>query len=228
MDWAKIHWKEDGQPEAPDFDDIYFSHLGGLDESNHVFINGNQLRERFKNALQFTIIETGFGTGLNFLAAWKLWQEVAPADSTLHFISTEKFPVNPEDLKKALSLWSDLTPLADQLLTNYIKLTEESTVKFNKNVKLALHIGDVSSTLPTITEKADCWFLDGFTPAKNPEMWQDTLYQDMAKLSHTGTTFATFTSAGAVRRGLEAAGFMVRKQKGFAYKKEMISGIFNP
>ena len=228
MRWAHIDWKEDGQPEAPDFGDVYFSALGGLDETNHVFLNGNRLRERFKTAQHFTIIETGFGTGLNFLATWKLWQEVAPTDATLHYISTEKFPLTLEDLSKALSLWQELEPLPTSLLTNYINILKQPSVNINNNLKISLHIGDVKETLPRITEKADAWFLDGFSPSKNPDMWQQELYQNMASLSHTGTTLATFTSAGHVRRGLEKEGFVMSKQKGFAHKREMITGIFRP
>lgn len=228
---AHVTWRpnENGQPQPYSslFNDVYFSSDDGLAETNYVFLQGNILAERFNTLDQFTIIETGFGTGLNFLCAAQLWLSIAPAQATLHFISVEKHPLSLHDLVKALQLFPSLQPLAAHLIAQYPQILSEKTISlFNQRVKLTLMIGDASQCLSGFQHKADAWFLDGFAPAKNPDMWGETLFAQMARLSHTQTTFATFTSAGAVRRGLQAAGFKINKCAGFGKKREMLHGCF--
>ncbi|MEQ1601224.1 MAG: bifunctional tRNA (5-methylaminomethyl-2-thiouridine)(34)-methyltransferase MnmD/FAD-dependent 5-carboxymethylaminomethyl-2-thiouridine(34) oxidoreductase MnmC [Methylophilaceae bacterium] len=226
---AKLSW-QDGQPHSLQFDDIYFSSDSGLDETTHVFLTHNHLPARWKTmqARLFSIVETGFGTGLNFLCAWQLWQQCAPVSARLHFISTEKFPLTLADLKQALDFWPQLAEQRDALLAQYQWLTPgfQRLTFEDGRVTLTLLIGDICETLPQLRAKVDAWFLDGFSPAKNPEMWQPSLFEQMAKLSHAETTFATFTSAGIVRRGLEAAGFCVKKVAGFGRKREMLCGHY--
>lgn len=224
-----LEW-QDGQPYSTKYADVYFSRDSGLDETRHVFLAKNQLQQRWQalESSRFTIAETGFGSGLNFLCAWQLWNECAPQDARLHFISTEKYPLSPEDLKRALNLWPQLAGEAEQLFAQYQWLTPGfHQLKFEQgHVTLTLLIGDVQDTLPLLRANVDAWFLDGFAPAKNPGMWQQPLFESMARLSHAQTTFATFTSAGDVRRGLQSAGFTVNKVTGFGRKREMLCGYY--
>lgn len=225
---AALIWRN-GQPYSTAFDDVYFSSDDGLLETEYVFIQGNALISRWQSLADssFTILETGFGTGLNFLCACKAWLEHAPANALLHFISVEKYPLRYADMQKALQHWQTLRPIASELLTQYETLLNTGTTTlFNNRIRLQVLFGDATECLSKINTKADAWFLDGFAPSKNPQMWQPALFEQMARLSHSETTFATFTSAGVVRRGLAAAGFKVNKQPGFGKKREMISGYF--
>ncbi|HYN53545.1 MAG TPA: tRNA (5-methylaminomethyl-2-thiouridine)(34)-methyltransferase MnmD [Methylotenera sp.] len=231
---AKIEWR-DGQPYASAFQDVYFSSDDGLLETEYVFLQGNNLISRWQqpdlhvvNQNVFTIAETGFGTGLNFLCAAKLWLKIGPKDTKLHFISTEKYPLSLQDMTNALAYWPDLNLLTLPFLAQYQTMLDkkEPVLLFNDRVQLTLLIGDATTHLNDIQTKVDAWFLDGFAPSKNPEMWQAALFEQMARLSNDQTTFATFTSAGDVRRGLTTAGFEVNKRAGFGKKREMLMGRF--
>ncbi len=226
---AKLEWREK-QPYSRMYGDVYFSSDSGLDETRYVFLEHNQLSQRWK-ALDkdiFTIAETGFGTGLNFLSAWDLWNQVANKCARLHFVSTELHPLSSSDLAQALSIWPQLKHLSDQLISKYDDLIAGwHRFEFdNGRITLTLLIGHASNTLPELVAQVDAWFLDGFSPAKNPEMWRQSLFQTMAKLSTSHTTFATFTSASIVRKGLESAGFKVNKYPGYGKKREMLSGFY--
>jgi tRNA U34 5-methylaminomethyl-2-thiouridine-forming methyltransferase MnmC len=226
---AKIEWRGN-QPYSTTFGDVYFSSDDGLLETEYVFLQGNKLASRWQQLAtnQFTIIETGFGTGLNFLCAARLWLDNAPREATLHFISVEKFPLTLEDISSSLQSWADLGMVKAPLLAQYSNLLQhqEPITLFDDRIQLTLLIGDATTLLSQIENKADAWFLDGFAPAKNPEMWQPALFEKMAMLSRDNTTFATFTSAGAVRRGLLAEGFEVNKRSGFGKKREMLTGHY--
>ncbi|WP_028535289.1 bifunctional tRNA (5-methylaminomethyl-2-thiouridine)(34)-methyltransferase MnmD/FAD-dependent 5-carboxymethylaminomethyl-2-thiouridine(34) oxidoreductase MnmC [Paludibacterium yongneupense] len=226
---ARLDW-QDGQPYSSRYEDIYFSRDSGLDETRHVFLHHNALPERFaalSNDSHFVIAETGFGTGLNFLCAWQCFLEHAPPGARLHFVSTERFALAADDLEQALALWPQLADLGKQLLCQYPLLTPGwHRMNFAETrITLTLLVGDALETLPRLEARVDAWFLDGFSPAKNPDMWQPALFQTMARLSAPGATFATFTSAGFVRRGLSAVGFRVEKVPGFANKREMSRGV---
>jgi len=253
---ADIQWENGQQPLSLQFKDYYFSLKNGLEESQYVYIQHNQLEQRWQQRLDnpvFTIAETGFGTGLNFLAAWKLWQHCKPTTATgeqarLHFISTEKFPLSPLDLKKALDLWPELKPLSTQLIEHYPPQPTVGTHRLslgNGDVILTLIVGDATNSFcqlhPCATKGApapnnyqfgshpltiDAWFLDGFSPAKNPDMWNQKLFTSIAKLSNKMSTFATFTAASAVRKQLTLAGFVCTKDQGFGGKREMLYGCF--
>ncbi|MEQ1488890.1 MAG: tRNA (5-methylaminomethyl-2-thiouridine)(34)-methyltransferase MnmD [Methylotenera sp.] len=224
-----MEWRN-GQPFACDFQDVYFSTDNGLLETDYVFLLGNDLAKRWLDAdLQtFNIAETGFGTGLNFLCASKLWLEIAPQNAVLHFISVEKYPLSLQDITSALYLWPQLNSVSEPFLAQYKSLISDvqSISLFENKVQLSLLIGDATECYSQMNEKIDAWFLDGFAPAKNPDMWQQALYQQMARLSKPTTTFSTFTSAGDVRRGLISAGFKVSKRAGFGKKREMLTGKF--
>jgi tRNA 5-methylaminomethyl-2-thiouridine biosynthesis bifunctional protein len=235
---AKLQWNGD-TPEAEHFGDIYFSRENGLEESRYVFLEGNRLRERWQQlppTASFVIGETGFGTGLNFLLAWQLWQQTAPANAQLFFITTELFPLTHADLTRALSFWPELEPLSKQLLQQYPALTPGfHWLRFPASrVSLLLLLGDANETLPQLADShhpdisranpwaVDAWFLDGFAPAKNPQLWQQDLLAHITALSKSGSTLATFTAAGQVRRDLAALGFSVQKIPGYGSKREMI------
>jgi tRNA 5-methylaminomethyl-2-thiouridine biosynthesis bifunctional protein len=217
-----------GAPRSDQFDDIYFSAEDGLAETQHVFIQGNDLPRAWAGKNSFVICETGFGTGLNFLTAWKLFDETAKNAQGLDFISFEKYPLTSKAIKSALAPWAQyFGRRIDTLCDNYpLRIAGFHRIKMSSNITLTLIFDDVNDAIQQISTTVDCWFLDGFTPAKNPDMWSDTLFQNMAQLSRKGTSFATFTAAGDVRRGLTESGFSVEKKKGFGRKRDMIAGKF--
>lgn len=230
---AQLNWDEHGQPLSSQFDDVYFSRASGLAESQHVFIKHNQLPERFA-ALQdndtFVIGETGFGTGLNFLCAWQCFNQHAPANTRLHFISVEKYPLQHSDLSQALALWPQLSELREQLLQQYSAIHQgfQHIQLDHGRITLTLLIGDVLEMLQQVDGQIDAWFLDGFAPSKNPDMWNEHVFAQLARLAQPDATLATFTSAGFVRRGLIAAGFAMQRVPGFGRKREMLAGQFQP
>lgn len=207
-----------GSPRSKEFDDVYFSAEDGLAETRHVFLDGNGLADAWLGQDHFTICETGFGTGLNFLAVWKRFEETAAADQSLHFISFEKYPLEISEIEAALQ------PFADEFTAQMPVYLEQHPNIETARVKLTLIIGDVNEELPKLEMPVDAWFLDGFKPSSNPEMWSETVFENMARLSHSGTTLATFTAAGFVRRGLQAAGFEIEKVPGYGRKREMVIG----
>ena len=228
---AQLDWDDQGQPLSRTFGDVYFSRTSGVEETRYVFLAHNRLAERFA-ALpaggRLVIGETGFGTGLNFLCAWQLFEQVAPADAHLHFVSVEKYPLTRADLERALALWPELAPLAEQLLTQYVAMHPgfQRLVLAGGRVILTLLVGDVLDCLPQLDARIDAWFLDGFSPAKNPQMWTAEVFAQLARLSAPGASLATFASTGFVRRGLTEAGFKVARVKGFEHKWEMLAGAF--
>ncbi|WP_229721968.1 bifunctional tRNA (5-methylaminomethyl-2-thiouridine)(34)-methyltransferase MnmD/FAD-dependent 5-carboxymethylaminomethyl-2-thiouridine(34) oxidoreductase MnmC [Marinobacterium nitratireducens] len=229
IEHAQLRWEAD-TPVSGRFDDIYFNKDGGHAETAHVFLDGNRLRERFAavETGDFTIAETGFGTGLNFLCARALWLRLAPPPARLHFVSVEKFPLRREDLSRALAHWPEFADGSTQLLAQY----PPGAPGFHRlelddgRVRLTLMLGDAIDSYSQLEARVDAWFLDGFAPAKNPDMWQPGLFAQMARLSHAGTTLATFTAAGFVRRGLQEVGFAMEKAPGFGRKREMLRGAF--
>jgi len=228
---AQLDWDDQGRPYSRVFDDVYFSDLSGLEETRYVFIEQNRLKERFA-ALpadgRLVIGETGFGTGLNFLCAWQLFEEQAVAGARLHFVSVEKYPLTAPDLRRALALWPELKPFADQLLTQYVAIHQgfQRLVLDGGRVTLTLLIGDALEQLPQLDAQIDAWFLDGFAPAKNPDMWTAELFAELARLAAPDSTISTFTSTGWVRRLLNAAGFKMKRTPGIGHKWEILRGAF--
>ncbi|HEY0894708.1 MAG TPA: bifunctional tRNA (5-methylaminomethyl-2-thiouridine)(34)-methyltransferase MnmD/FAD-dependent 5-carboxymethylaminomethyl-2-thiouridine(34) oxidoreductase MnmC [Cellvibrio sp.] len=239
IDHAQLQWGEDGQPVSSTFGDVYFSRANGLEETRHVFLQHNQLHERWQQlntGEHFTIAETGFGSGLNFLAAWQLWLTAAPTDAQLHFVSVEKFPLTKLDLQRALALWPELNEFTTQLIDAYPVFVGTGFHRLSfmdGRIKLTLIINDaaagftqlLATTHPAFANycaKIDAWFLDGFAPSKNPQMWSDELFTAISQLSHAGTTAATFSAAAIVKQGLRFAGFNIQKVPGFGRKREMV------
>jgi tRNA 5-methylaminomethyl-2-thiouridine biosynthesis bifunctional protein len=242
---AELDWSDQQVPSASNYGDIYFSGQQGLEESRYVFLENSHFSDRWQqladNSL-FTIAETGFGTGLNFLSAWQLWRQTAPATARLHFISTEKHPLTLADIQRALAAWPELDSMVEPLLAQYPLLTPgHHLLKFDGGqVTLQLLFGDAIASLDQLRSSnhpqwqtssphsIDAWFLDGFAPGRNPSLWNNTLYSLLADLSHADSTVATFTAVGDVRRGLTEQGFRMEKMKGFGKKREMLRGRFDP
>ena len=230
---ANIAWDNTGFPLSIDFNDVYFSRENGLKEAYYVYLQQNDLFQRFsklKYKQSFTIFETGFGSGLNFIAAWDLFEKIASEDAILNFISVEKFPLASNDLRKILKLWPILGKYADKLYDNYRNILHKrfNYLIFNRGrVRLTLIFDDICHVFSAIsTKKIDAWFLDGFSPLKNPDMWSTDLFKNMAEISHSKTTYSTYTAAGEIKRGLANSGFSVNRIKGYGKKRHMIKGGF--
>ncbi|MCV3271648.1 tRNA (5-methylaminomethyl-2-thiouridine)(34)-methyltransferase MnmD [Roseobacter sinensis] len=217
---ADVAWKANGVPVSTRFDDPYFSLEDGLAETRHVFLHGNGLPERFVDG--FHIAELGFGTGLSFLATLRAWQQAA-SPGRLIFTSFEAFPLRRADLHLALEPFEDLGDLRDLLTAQWHPVGGRFEIV--PGVCLELVIGDARETVPPWTRRADAWYLDGFAPAKNPELWSETLMQEVGAHTAVGGTFATYTAAGFVRRALDGAGFDVRRVPGFGRKRHMSTGV---
>jgi tRNA U34 5-methylaminomethyl-2-thiouridine-forming methyltransferase MnmC len=212
---AELEWRDGRIPVSSRFDDPYFSLDNGLAETNHVFLTGNGFPERFKDG--FHIAELGFGSGLNLLAALKLWRDTGQ-QGTLQFTSFEAFPMQPSDMIRAQREFGELSDIAAE----FAPLWQDAPTKITlPDLDFHLIQGDARSTLPTWPGRADAWFLDGFSPAKNPELWQPDLMADVARHTAPHGTVATYTAAGFVRRGLADAGFTVTRSPGYGRKRHM-------
>jgi tRNA 5-methylaminomethyl-2-thiouridine biosynthesis bifunctional protein len=228
---GELEWRA-GQPFSRRFGDVYFSRDSGIAETRHVFLAGNALHERWASlaaGAPFVVAETGFGTGLNFLCAWALWEEVAPRDARLHYVSIEAYPLARDEIVRALALWPPLAPYRDALAARWEAFAPgwHRLAFASGRVILTLLVGDIAAVLPRLDAVVDAWFLDGFAPARNPGMWSPAALTQVAHLSRPGTTFATYTAASEVRRNLEAVGFVVRKETGFGQKREMLAGTLD-
>ena len=234
---ADLEWQQiDGidVPVSKQFGDVYFSKDNGLLETRHVFLNGNDLPERLSNLQPFeyfSVGETGFGTGLNILALWQLWQQVRPNNhSHLHAISVEKFPLSKTDLIRALNVWPELKPIADQLIAQYpYPIAGCHRLCFPKErFSLDLWLGDAHDVFPSMakTSRVNAWFLDGFAPACNPDIWEEQVLNHIVRLSGIGTTFSSFSVAGVLKRGLTQHGISISRPRGYKHKREMLKAIW--
>lgn len=218
-------------PHHVEYGDSYFSDAGGPAESEHVFIQNNQLADRFSQLshASFAIGELGFGTGLNFLLTWQLWRERASPAKTLDFVSVEAEPLTTEQLAQAQAPWTPLSELASELRDACSDLHPGFNLRVldGGRVRLLLLVGDVSAMLPELQAKIDAWFLDGFSPAKNPAMWSDETMREVARLSRSDATFSTYSVAGSLRKALIGAGFDIEKRPGFGRKREMLAGCYS-
>ena len=211
-----LDWRDETIPVSLRFDDPYFSLAGGLEETRHVFLTGNSLPDRFRDGFQ--IAELGFGTGLNLLAVLLAHQ----GPGHLYYTSFEAFPMTAPDIARALGAFPELAAVAGMFLSQWA--TGATTLSF-PHLTATIILGDARLTLPAWDGKADAWFLDGFSPAKNPELWSDELLAEVARHTAPGGTFATYTAAGHVRRALSDAGFTVTRQPGFGRKRHMSVGV---
>ncbi|MGK7753531.1 MULTISPECIES: tRNA (5-methylaminomethyl-2-thiouridine)(34)-methyltransferase MnmD [unclassified Roseovarius] len=211
---AELEWRDGDVPVSTRFDDPYFSLENGLAETRHVFLGGNDLPARFRDG--FHVAELGFGTGLNFLTALQAWR-AEDVSGTFHFTSFEAFPMAPAQITRALSVFRDL-PVEALGLEDGDPFGDTTR---GSDYTLRIIIGDARATLPQWDNQADAWFLDGFSPAKNPELWEESLMRQVGQHTAPGGTAATYTAAGFVRRGLQAAGFEVDRVPGYGRKRHM-------
>jgi tRNA U34 5-methylaminomethyl-2-thiouridine-forming methyltransferase MnmC len=212
---AAIEWRDGVIPVSTQFDDPYFSIGSGLEETRHVFLAGNDLPARLTSG--FHVAELGFGTGLNMLALALMWH----GEETLKFTSFEAFPMHTDDIRTALNAFPDVAARAEPFLSAWAQGLRCFRVE---NVEVEVIIGDARDTLSAWTGKADAWFLDGFSPAKNPELWNAELMAQVGAHTADGGTFATYTAAGHVRKSLGDAGFEVQRSAGFGRKRHMSCG----
>lgn len=211
------------------FKDVYCSQEDGLAEKRHVFLQGNGLPERWKIPCTkpFIIAETGFGMGLTFLATWQAWENAQSLRPALHYLSIDKELLPGDAIGQLGKQWPELSPYTTCLLSRYSHtLAGRVSIELTPTLTLTLLAGDIHDMLPLITLPVDAWYLDGFAPAKNPDMWTDDLFNRMRLHTNYGGTVATYTAASLVRNGLKQAGFDVSKIRGYGKKRDMLVGRF--
>ena len=216
---ADVDWRDSGVPVSRQFDDPYYSLEDGVAETRHVFLAGNSLPGRFRDG--FHVAELGCGTGLNFLVTLAAWR-ASNTDGKLHFTSFEAFPLPMADMIRALNAFDGLDM---DFIVDDADQTHLSPRIHGPDFELHVIYGDARDTLPDWNGVADAWFLDGFSPAKNPELWGDELMAAVGQHAAAGGTFATYTAAGFVRRALDGAGFAVERVPGFGRKRHMSRGV---
>ena len=223
---ADLAFAADGTPRSDAYDDVYHAAAGALEQASHVFLAGNDLPRAWRGRHRFVILETGFGLGLNFLAAWRAWRDDPQRCERLHFVSVERHPVRPDDLIRLHQRWPELAELSAAMLRDWPPAVPGlHRLHFDQGaVTLTLALGDAAQLLPNLAVTADALFLDGFSPAKNPELWSARIAHALAGLSRPGTTLATWTVAASVRDNLSRAGFVLDRRDGFASKRDMLVG----
>jgi tRNA 5-methylaminomethyl-2-thiouridine biosynthesis bifunctional protein len=219
-----------GTPYSPEYGDVYHSAESGPGQARHVFLGGNDLPARWAGARVFTILETGFGLGLNFLATWQAWRADPARSERLHFVSIEKHPFAREGLATLHAHYPEFTSLGAELQAAWpLPLPGLHRLHFEDGrVTLTLAFGDIADVLPKLRLAADAIFLDGFAPDRNPNMWATAVMKGLARLARPGATAATYTTARAVRDALAAAGFVPEQRPGFGRKRQMLAARFSP
>lgn len=220
----------DGVPYAEAFGDVYHSADGGLAQARHVFLNGNLLPGRWRDRERFVILETGFGLGLNFLATWMAWRDDPKRPRQLHYVAIEKHPFGADDLAQLHAIWPELAALSQELLAAWPPLVPgfHRLLLDHGRVMLTLIFGDITDCLPEVDAIADAFYLDGFSPGKNPDMWAPRLLERLNRLAAPDATLATYTVSAVVRKALAQGGFVCEKRPGFGRKREMLTGRFAP
>ncbi len=224
---ARLQFTADGTPWSETYGDIYHSSHGGPAQARHVFLGGNDLPRRWQGRERFIILETGFGLGLNFLATWATWRADPQACGRLHFVSVEKHPFSAGDLARAQAAWPEFAPLAAELQAAW-PLLVPGVHRLNLDrgrVVLTLVFGDARHWLRRLDLAADALYLDGFSPARNPELWTPEICKALARLAAPGATLATWAVSGELRRALAAQGFTLARAPGFARKRHMLTGF---
>lgn len=227
---ARLAYADDGTPWSESYGDVYHAAAGGPGQARHVFLQGNHLPERWRSAQRFTILETGFGTGLNFLATWSAWRTCPSGPARLHYIAAEKHPFEVSDLTRLHAVWPEFSDESAALRRLWPTLTpgfHRLELDGGKLI-LTLLLGDAVDTLPRLRARVDAFYLDGFSPARNPELWSPELCRTLARLAAPKATLATWSVAGQVREALGEAGFDLDKMPGYGHKREMLIGRFAP
>lgn len=230
---ATVAFRPNGSPYSPLYGDIYHSVVGSVAQAQYVFLHGNGLPGRWQGRPDFTVLESGFGMGINFLTTWAAWRADASRGGRLHFVSIEKHPFSADDLRLTHAATIDDAPvaaLAQALADAWPDLAPGThTLAFdNDHVTLTLIFDDAVTVLPTLCLRADAFYLDGFAPAKNPELWTPSVFESLGRLANEDATFSTYTSAGDVKRALLQAGFEYKKVPGFGWKRAMLIGKYLP
>ncbi len=223
---TRLDFTDDGTPWSDIFGDVYHSARGGVGQAHHVFLAGNGLPARWRGRHRFVVLETGFGLGLNFLATWAAWRSDPQRCARLHFVSCELHPFSSADLERVHGRWPEFGSLAHELRANWPELTPgvHRLHLDDERVTLTLYFGDARDGLAQLDLRADALFLDGFSPARNPDLWSPRIFHLLARLAAPDATLATWSVAGEVREGLRRAGFEVEKAPGFDGKRQMLRG----
>ena len=220
-----LEWENECVPYSKTYGDHFYSQNNGREECRHVFINGNDLPHRLAGSNEFTIAELGFGTGLNFLETWDFWRKIRGNSQKLNFVSFERHPLDAASMKLALTPWPELEALGQLLQDVWTNKADEPNVwLMDPQTTLQVYFAEANDGLSQWQNKADAWYLDGFSPAKNPEMWSPGLMNNVFLHTCENGTFATYTSAGWVRQNLVDAGFEVNRVPGHGKKRHMSIG----
>ncbi|PDT84702.1 tRNA (5-methylaminomethyl-2-thiouridine)(34)-methyltransferase MnmD [Sinorhizobium sp. BJ1] len=219
-----LEWHAGDMPYSLEFGDHFYCRTEGRLECGHVFLAGNRLPARWNAGGAFTIGELGFGTGLNFCETWRQWKQAQVSNGRLHFVSFERFPMRADEIDRALSHWPEIAAERQALVGTWSnRPAGRIDIDFN-TVRLTVVCGTALDGVSQCRESFDAWYLDGFAPSRNPDMWSSRLMQAVFDRTVRGGTFATYAAAGFVRRNLAAAGFAVERLPGFAGKREMLRG----
>ncbi|KJF65715.1 tRNA (5-methylaminomethyl-2-thiouridine)(34)-methyltransferase MnmD [Rhizobium nepotum] len=221
-----LDWREGDMPYSLAFDDHFYCQTDGRLECGHVFLSGNGLPQRWlEREGVFRIGELGFGTGLNLCETWRQWKEARNGRSTLHFMSFELYPMKADEIDRALSRWPEVDAERKALVARWPDDPKgDVAIELDDETRLTVVCGEALAGISGRNESFDAWFLDGFAPARNPDMWSLEIMQTLFGKTATEGTFATYAAAGFVRRNLIAAGFDLERRKGFAGKREMLCG----
>ncbi|MBL0371018.1 tRNA (5-methylaminomethyl-2-thiouridine)(34)-methyltransferase MnmD [Rhizobium sp. KVB221] len=220
-----LEWIDGDMPYSTAFGDHFYCREDGRAECGHVFLTGNGLPDRWSDGAEFSIGELGFGTGLNFCETWRVWKDVKP-EGHLHFTSFELYPMDRDSIAKALSRWPEIEAEKQALIARWPDTPMgEVRLEMADDVTLTVVCGDALASLGAWDTLFDAWYLDGFAPSRNADMWSEELMRAVFDHTRQGGSFATYAAAGFVRRNLIAAGFDVSRPPGFAGKREMLSGI---
>jgi tRNA U34 5-methylaminomethyl-2-thiouridine-forming methyltransferase MnmC len=221
-----LEWRDGDMPYSPAFGDHFYCQTDGRLECGHVFLAGNGLPARWRDRNSFRIGELGFGTGLNFAETWRQWKEQRGPGQQLHFTSFELYPMQRDEIDRALSHWPEIDA-ERQALTAAWPDTPEGIVmlKLDEQTTLSVVCGRALDGVAAADPDFDAWYLDGFAPSKNADMWSEALMRLVCEKTAPGGSFATYAAAGFVRRNLGTAGFVVERRPGFAGKREMLCGV---
>lgn len=221
-----LEWRDGDMPYSTAFGDHFYCQTDGRLECSHVFLDGNGLPGRWSRHAQFTIGELGFGTALNFCETWRQWKSERTEGATLHFMSFELYPMHADEIDRALSHWPEIDAERKALVALWPAVPQGIvSLQLDQQTQLSVVCGPAFDGVAAADPIFDAWFLDGFAPSRNSEMWSPELMQSVYQKTVPGGTFATYAAAGFVRRNLQAAGFIVERRQGFAGKREMLCGV---
>lgn len=221
-----LEWRDGDMPYSPTFGDHFYCQTDGRLECGHVFLDGNGLPARWQEKPAFLIGELGFGTALNFCETWRQWKLYCSPSAQLHFMSFELYPMHAAEIDRALSHWREIDAERQRLVEIWpADPTGIVSLELDSQTRLSVVCGPALEGVRNAAAGFDAWYLDGFAPSRNADMWSPELIQLVHDRAATRGTFATYAAAGFVRRSLQAAGFAVERRKGFAGKREMLCGV---